>query len=182
MSKHENVPDNKVLRDVHGRPSDTPSKSTSYTAVPPATAAAAAGQQKDNASAKASSPFVASTTTTTSSSLSSPVIFVGFGAGANALLHLASSYLLLPSSGCGVVDIVSDGAATCSRMDVANDGNDRRDVDHDGKSSGRLALALHRNALHVGGLVLVNGFVSLDKQSAQVRALAILFLSTHYVA
>lgn len=101
------------------------------------------------------------------SSVSSPIIFVGFGTGANSLLHLAVSSRLsasFPARNVGGGRISSGGVVTSGAGHARGSCSDGG-----GESRSPLALALRRSALHVGGLVLVNGFVSLEKQASKVR-------------
>lgn len=85
------------------------------------------------------------------------VVFVGFGIGANALLRLGESALL-------PVEERADNGET----EVGKLADSQRSSADDGEYG--LAPALSRKGLHVGGIVLVNGFVSLDERSAQASA------------
>lgn len=122
------------------------------------------------------------------------VILVGFGTGAHALLHLASGPLRDLSQSLqhehssdrggatggagGEGKIEGDGVGEYDGRDLPNgldDGNNEREQGGSGihgggaeASRGRLASVLHTKGLRVGGLVLANGFVSLDEQSTQV--------------
>lgn len=84
-----------------------------------------------------------------------PVIFVGFGTGANVMLRLASTELS-PMDETG---------------DVKTDIGRSREVDGSRIETGggsRLSKELARRGAYVGCLVLVNGFVSLDHCSLEV--------------
>lgn len=130
----------------------------------------------------------------------SPVIFVGFGSGANAIVNLAAAPLRTPPKhlrhecidhGGGrrnstPNDIVKGGdaddrfseisSARGSRAASADGGGISEQERHsptgdDGSqaSDGLLVSMLRRQGLRIGGLVLVNGFISLDEQSTQVK-------------
>lgn len=84
-----------------------------------------------------------------------PVVFVGFGTGANVMLRLVSTEL-------SPVD-----ETTNIETDIVRS----REVDGSRNKAGggsRLSKELARRGAHVGGLVLVNGFVSLDECSHEV--------------
>lgn len=120
-----------------------------------------------------------------------PVIFVGFGFGAHSLLHLAAGPLRTrpqppkrkPSDNCGGGCSDADGSGGYSSVgsDFHGDDNDSGIMGHEQQQDGgngggggtardgRLASALYRKGLRVGGLVLVNGFFALDEQSTQAR-------------
>lgn len=104
----------------------------------------------------------------------SPVILVGFGTGANALLHLAAGPLSQERSDDVGVDSGGDGER------ALRDGVDGEFNETEGDSDagngveaggGLLRSILCRKGFRVGGLVLVNGFVSLDEQSTQARGI-----------
>lgn len=116
----------------------------------------------DNANAS-SSPAAPSTATTACSYVRAAVVFVGFGSGAHSLLHLAAGPLLPLSPECTTANTSN------SRREGTHGSTSTRDVLH-ACESGRLALALDRRGLRISGLVLVNGFISLDEQSEQVRS------------
>lgn len=121
-------------------------------------------EEVDSVSASSSSPVAPPTETTTCPNASAAVVFVGFGSGAHSLLHLAAGPLLPLSPKCSTtVDTTSSGGR-CIR-----DNTSTPDASRGGSESGRLALVLDRRGLRISGLVLVNGFVSLDEQSEQVR-------------
>lgn len=98
---------------------------------------------------------------------STPVIFVGFGTSAHALLCLASKNLC--------------SAPTESTSDHKNEedvdgipvaiAKDKRGANvHRGRSGdSSIMSALRSNALHLGGMILINGFMSLDQRSLKVR-------------
>lgn len=89
-----------------------------------------------------------------------PMILVGFGTGANSLLHLAAGPLRQEGSeGLGRGGGGDGGKLPCD--DVGGECNDT--------GGGLLASSLYRKGFRVGGLVLVNGFISLDEQSTQAR-------------
>lgn len=99
----------------------------------------------------------------------SSVIFVGLGTGANSLLYLVSDGLRLPSSSNGFnrghkIGSEEDGSATVP-------GISRLEREEFCDANGRLTSVLLRHGLSIGGIVLVNGFVSLSEQSCQVRTL-----------
>lgn len=88
-----------------------------------------------------------------------PVVFVGFGTGANALLQLGTDTLLsprTPDNGNGRDDTTEDGGSRTSDTHCASDAE-----------CTRLTAALVGRGLHVGGLVLVNGFTELGEGSLQ---------------
>lgn len=139
-------------------------------------------------------PPTARRSTCPSSSYRVPaVIFVGFGTGANALLHLTAGPLRALSQspkhahggrggrggggggeggGEGGQGREGDGGRD---LPDGNDsgGNEQEqgsDIRGDAEAScGLLASVLRSKGLRVGGLVLANGFVSLDEQSTQAR-------------
>lgn len=112
------------------------------------------------------------------------VIFVGFGTGANSLLHLVSGPLRARppppkhehSIGRGGRGGGGDGGEDGDGRDLP-DGHDaggneqEKGSDNRGgaeASCGRLASVLHSKGFRVGGLILANGFVALNGQSVQV--------------
>lgn len=119
------------------------------------------------------------------------VIFVGFGTGANSLLHLASGPLRVlsqspkheggdgrggRSGGVGEGEHGSGGQVDGGRdLPDGHDGERRkREQGNDVRGGaeagyGHLTSVLHNKGLRVGGLVLANGFVSLDEDSTQAR-------------
>lgn len=107
----------------------------------------------------------------------SPIIFVGFGTGANALLHLVASPALAPFSigkdRDGRGDDGDDAATEAGSGGRGGDDSTRGGDDSGGQVGGSLIPVLRHNGLRVGGLVLVNGFVSLDEQSTHVSELAL---------
>lgn len=111
-------------------------------------------------------PTVASKNVENLSPLPPPVVFVGFGTGANALLHLTAG--LLSHSGCDQSYDPSDNADMGRGKEVCGNAPPRHAYDR-WEASGRLASLLRRKTLRIGGLVLANGFVSLNEESTQVR-------------
>ena len=119
---------------------------------------------------------------------STPVIFVGFGTGANSLLHLAVNSRLSAApparnagdrcggggvcldgqSGCGGGGMIGRGHVRGSRTGSVGGGGCGGGGGGGDSGSSSLAAALHRSGLRVGGFVLVNGFVTLEKQASQV--------------
>lgn len=93
-----------------------------------------------------------------------PIIFVGFGIGAAALLSLGKG-AVLPA-------LARDDEYSCSGGIHAGGRKEDRPR-HSKEESFGLSSALHRRGLHVGGFVLVNGFVSLEDRSRQARNLAV---------
>lgn len=161
------------------------------TAEPVETMAAAGMQQSDiDASPPCPSP-PKSPRSSPSAREAFPVIFVGFGFGAHSLLHLAAGPLRTRSQppkrqprdncGGGCSDVDDFGGCFSVGTDFHGDDNDSGIGDHEKQrdggngggggtaSDGRLASALYRKGLRVGGLVLVNGFFALDEQSTQAR-------------
>lgn len=126
----------------------------------------------------------------------SPVIFVGFGTGANSTLHLAAAPIQhehTDNSGGGSRSSTLDDATRgvdgdngvskirigrSQRITDANDvGSTAQEQDTPNRNSrgkasdGLLVSMLRRHGFRMGGLILVNGFVSLDEQSMEVRGL-----------
>lgn len=120
------------------------------------------------------------------------VIFVGFGTGAHALLRLASGPLRALSQPPHGLSSSDRGGGTGGGGGGEGEGDGGRDFPNDGLDGGdgnereqqsgrgnhgggaetiycgRLASVLHNKGLRVGGMILANGFVSLDEQSTQV--------------
>ena len=101
-----------------------------------------------------------------------PVILVGFGTGANSLLHLAAGPLRQELS----EDL--DGNGGGDRRRALRHGDDGECKEGEGgidtagdveAGGGLLRSVLCRKGFRVGGLILVNGFASLDGQSTQAR-------------
>lgn len=116
----------------------------------------------DNVNAS-SSPAAPPTATTACSCVRAAVVFVGFGSGAHSLLHLATGPLLPVSPESTTAETNNSG------RERVRESTSTRDVFR-ACESGRLALALDRRGLRISGLVLINGFISLDEQSEQVRS------------
>lgn len=91
-----------------------------------------------------------------------PVVFVGFGTGAHSLVSLGERALLSALGG----DCNHSGSRGlgCRKLSGDNQPNSS-------DKSSSLASALVRRGLHVGGLILVNGFVSLEDRSCQARTI-----------
>lgn len=178
---------------VELRPGEPSDRQPDTAANPPPRSAFAAPtreaeprENETNSDSLLSTEFPAPVGSSLPPSSSSPMIFVGFGTGANSLLHLAVSSRLSvsPSSGGGDLTGVVDGLSS-SGGGVTGGGGHARGSFPDlpegggcggGESRSPLALALQRSALHVGGLVLVNGFVSLENQASKVRGAPFLVL------
>lgn len=202
LAKHEQPVDGKTPRTTqpesephHEQSGDRPpSASVVPTAPQPDpdtnTTAATARQEGEGSPAPSSGSTAAPPPSTSSSpsqypgrSSPSPVIFLGFGSGANALLHLAAGALGAPAHpGKRGHSERFDG-----RVSHHDGGGYERDGGGDGghegeyasdpcggaePAGGPLSSALQRRGLRVGGMVLVNGFVSLDEQSRQARGVA----------
>ncbi|CAM9129624.1 unnamed protein product, partial [Hapterophycus canaliculatus] len=135
----------------------------------------------------------------TYSSEASPAIFVGFGTGANSILHLAAAPRRTSSQplqheykddGVGglnstlhdtVGGVVGDDGASkvgCGRNPRGTHPNgvgiheqERDPLIHGGggkASDGLLVSMLRRQGLRISGLILVNGFMSVDEPATQV--------------
>ncbi|CAM9107284.1 unnamed protein product [Ectocarpus sp. 6 AP-2014] len=161
------------------------------TAEPVETMAAAGMQQSDINASPPCPPPPKSPRTSPPAREAFPVIFVGFGFGAHSLLHLAAGPLRTRSQrlkrrprdncGGGCSDVDDFGGCFSVGSGFHGDDNDSGIGDHEQQrdggngggggtaSDGRLASALYRKGLRVGGLVLVNGFFALDEQSTQAR-------------
>lgn len=116
------------------------------------------------ASSTASAAPPSASNTCSSFSRATPVILVGFGTGANSLLHLAAGPLSQERNedlGGG-----GDGDGGCTLRDDAG--------------GELLNSVLCRKGFRVGGLILVNGFISLDEQSTQARRMVDAAVFAHW--
>lgn len=98
------------------------------------------------------------------------MIFVGFGTGANSILHLAAGPLRQER-----IENLRGGSGGDGRRSPFGDvGGEFNETEGGGDTGGgveagdgTLTSVLCRKGFRMGGLVLVNGFVSLDEQSTQ---------------
>ncbi len=199
VAKHEEPVDDTTPRTTqpeseprHEQPGDRPlSASVAPTASQPdpdkkAMAATVRQEGEDSPSPSSGSTPAPSPSSSSSRpqspgrSSSSPVIFLGFGSGANSLLHLAAGALGAPAhpgkrgQGERFDGSAGDDDGGGYEHDEGGGGGNEGEYVSDscggaGSAGGPLSSALRRRGLRVGGMVLVNGFVSLDEQSRQAR-------------
>ena len=172
--------------DPSDRQPDTAASSARRSAFATSTGEAEPRENKTNSEPPFSADFPGPMGSSLPPSASSPIIFVGFGTGANSLLHLAvSSRLSVSPSSSGDCLAGAGDDRSSSGAGVEGGGGHARGSFSDmpegggcggGESRSPLALALQRSALHVGGLVLINGFVSLENQASKVRGAPFLVL------
>lgn len=113
-----------------------------------------------------------------------PVIFVGFGIGTNSLLHLAAGPLRQERG-----EELGEGSGRDGGRHLCDDVDGELNETEGGRDTGGgveagdgfLTSILYRKGFRMGGLVLVNGFVSLDEQSTQARGLRVGFFSELWV-